>query len=57
MKVLTTCALGVAFGLAAFAEEAKVNVQDLPAAVQTAVKAQTNDSRRQQRTRTRAHDV
>ncbi len=42
MKVLTTCALGVAFGLAAFAEEAKVNVQDLPAAVQTAVKAQTN---------------
>lgn len=40
MKVLTVCALAVAFGHAAFAEET-VNLQDLPAAVKTAVKAQT----------------
>ena len=41
MKLITIGVLGTAFGLAAFAAETKMKVEDLPAAVQAAMKEQS----------------
>ncbi|MDQ2843720.1 MAG: PepSY-like domain-containing protein [Acidobacteriota bacterium] len=41
MKLISICILGCGFGLAAIAAETKMKVDDLPAAVQSAMKTQT----------------
>lgn len=41
MKVITICAFGAAISLTAFAAETKIRVEDLPPAVQAAMKDQT----------------
>lgn len=41
MKMFVMCAVGAVFGLFTFASETKVNIKDLPPAVQIAVRNQT----------------